>query len=82
MALKNSRRTFIKTSVLATIASTSSYSFSRDLYDDQIIGRPAPSPVPIESTDVRKLLGCHAFEMLLCQISSKKQGTSKSVNTS
>ena len=38
MALKNSRRTFIKTSVLATIASTSSYSFSRNLYDDKIIG--------------------------------------------
>ena len=38
MALKNSRRTFIKTSVLATIASTPSYSFSRGLYDDKIIG--------------------------------------------
>ena len=37
MALKNSRRTFIKTSVLATIASTPSYSFSRGLYDDKIM---------------------------------------------
>ena len=44
--------------------------------------RPAPSPFSVESTDIRKWLRCHAFEVLLCQISQKKNGTSESVNNS
>ena len=44
--------------------------------------QPAPSPFPVESTDVHKLLCSHAFEVLLCQSSWKKKGTSESVNNS
>ena len=38
MDSKNSRRKFIKTGVLAAAASTVSYSFSNNLYNDNIIG--------------------------------------------